>query len=112
LDMAKRVTFDAHRYRVGDIVQVRWYPTGKIVEAEIKAITATNLGAMCDQVYGIRKDMGLYCNGSGAMEVDTLSLKDREQIGGLAPLRLAPTYSKEALCSRCRASTKRVTSGS
>jgi hypothetical protein len=29
------------------------------------------------------------------MEVDIVSLKDREQIGGLASLRLAATYSKE-----------------
>ena len=49
----------------------------------------SDFGAMCDQAYGIRKDMLLYANGSGPMEIDLVSLKDREQIGGLTSLRLA-----------------------
>jgi hypothetical protein len=48
-----------------------------------------DLGAMCDQAYGIRKDMTLYSNGNGPMEIDLVNLKDREQIGGLTSLRLA-----------------------
>jgi hypothetical protein len=51
-----------------------------------------DFGAMCDQAYGIRKDMNLYANGSGPMEIDLVSLKDREQIGGLTNLRLAGSY--------------------
>ncbi len=48
-----------------------------------------DFGAMCDQAYGIRKDMTLYKNGAGPMEIELVSLKDREQIGGLTSLRLA-----------------------
>ena len=51
-----------------------------------------DFGAMCDQAYGIRKDMNLYANGSGPMEIDLVSLKDREQIGGLTTIRLAASY--------------------
>ncbi|VVB52990.1 Uncharacterised protein [uncultured archaeon] len=49
----------------------------------------SDLGAMCDQAYGIRKDRVLYANGDGPMEIDLVSLKDREQIGQLTTLRLA-----------------------
>jgi hypothetical protein len=52
----------------------------------------SDFGAMCDQAYGIRKDMNLYANGSGPMEIELVSLKDREQIGGLTSIRLAATY--------------------
>jgi len=52
----------------------------------------SDFGAMCDQAYGIRKDMNLYSNGSGPMEIDLVSLKDREQIGGLTSIRLAASY--------------------
>ena len=55
---------------------------------------SSDLGAMCDQAYGIRKDMGLYANGAGPMEIDMVNLKDREQIGGLASIRLAASYRK------------------
>jgi len=51
-----------------------------------------DFGAMCDQAYGIRKDMNLYANGSGPMEIDLVSLKDREQIGGLTNIRLAASW--------------------
>ena len=48
-----------------------------------------DFAAMCDQVYGIRKDRTLYASGSGPMEIDLKSLKDREQTGELTMLRLA-----------------------
>jgi hypothetical protein len=51
-----------------------------------------DFGAMCDQAYGIRKDMTLYENGAGPMEIEFVSLKDREQIGGLSSLRLAASH--------------------
>ena len=56
---------------------------------------SSDLGAMCDQAYGIRKDMGLYSNGAGPMEIDMVNLKDREQIGGLTSIRLAASYRKD-----------------
>jgi hypothetical protein len=52
----------------------------------------SDFGAMCDQAYGIRKDMVLYANGNGPMEVELVSLKDREQIGGLTSIRLAASH--------------------
>ena len=55
-----------------------------------------DFGAMCDQAYGIRKDMTLYSNGNGPMEIDLVSLKDREQIGGLTSLRLAASRKNKA----------------
>jgi hypothetical protein len=55
-----------------------------------------DFGAMADQAYGIRKDMNLYANGAGPMEIDLVSLKDREQIGGLTALRLAASYKPKA----------------
>ena len=54
---------------------------------------SSDLGAMCDQAYGIRKDDALYANGAGPMEIDLVNLKDREQIGGLTALRLAASYT-------------------
>jgi hypothetical protein len=58
---------------------------------------SSDLGAMCDQAYGIRKDMLLYQHGSGPMEIDMVNLKDREQIGGLTSIRLAASYKKEGM---------------
>lgn len=55
---------------------------------------SSDLGAMCDQAYGIRKDDALYANGMGPMEIDLVNLKDREQIGGLTQLRLAASYTR------------------
>jgi hypothetical protein len=55
---------------------------------------SSDLGAMCDQAYGIRKDMVLYANGSGPMEIDMVNLKDREQIGALTNIRLAASYKQ------------------
>jgi KaiC/GvpD/RAD55 family RecA-like ATPase len=52
----------------------------------------SDFGAMCDQAYGIRKDMILYANGNGPMEIELVSLKDREQIGGLTSIRLAASH--------------------
>ena len=49
----------------------------------------SDLAAMCDQIYGIRKDRVLYARGAGPMEIEIASLKDREQIGELTTLRLA-----------------------
>jgi hypothetical protein len=54
-----------------------------------------DFGAMCDQAYGVRKDMTLYANGNGPMEIDLVNLKDRELIGGLTSLRLAASYKQE-----------------
>lgn len=48
-----------------------------------------DFAAMCDQVYGIRKDRATYANGNGPMEIQLANLKDREQIGELTSLRLA-----------------------
>jgi hypothetical protein len=55
----------------------------------------SDFGAMCDQAYGIRKDMTLYANGSGPMEIDIESLKDRELVGGLTRLRLAASHKNK-----------------
>jgi hypothetical protein len=49
----------------------------------------SDFAAMCDQIYGIRKDRNLYDNGDGPMELDLVNLKDREQIGELTKIRLA-----------------------
>jgi hypothetical protein len=54
---------------------------------------SSDLGAMCDQAYGVRKDDSLYANGAGPMEIDLVNLKDREQLGGLTSLRLAASYT-------------------
>jgi hypothetical protein len=48
-----------------------------------------DFAAMTDMVYGIRKDRATYANGNGPMEIELVSLKDREQIGALTKLRLA-----------------------
>ena len=56
---------------------------------------SSDLGAMCDQAYGIRKDMRLYQNGAGPMEIDLVNLKDREQIGGLTAIRLAASHKNK-----------------
>jgi hypothetical protein len=55
----------------------------------------SDFGAMCDQAYGIRKDMTLYANGNGPMEIELVSLKDREQIGGLTSIRLAASRKEK-----------------
>jgi hypothetical protein len=48
-----------------------------------------DFAAMCDVAYGIRKDRDLFANGNGPMEIDLISLKDRELIGSLTRIRLA-----------------------
>jgi hypothetical protein len=48
-----------------------------------------DFAAMCDQAYGIRKNRTLYANGNGPMEIQLVSLKDREQTGELTSLLLA-----------------------
>jgi hypothetical protein len=57
----------------------------------------SDLGAMCDQAYGIKKDTKKYANGSGPMEIELANLKDREQIAinGLTSLRLAASWKEE-----------------
>lgn len=45
-----------------------------------------DFAAMCDQAYGIRKNRTLYANGNGPMEIQLVSLKDREQTGELTSL--------------------------
>jgi hypothetical protein len=54
-----------------------------------------DFGAMCDQAYGIRKDEKKYAGGNGPMEIELISLKDRELIGGLTSLRLAASWKEE-----------------
>lgn len=56
---------------------------------------SSDIGAMCDQAYGLRKDMLLYQHGAGPMEIDMVNLKDREQLGGLTALRLAASRKVE-----------------
>jgi hypothetical protein len=48
-----------------------------------------DFAAMCDTAYGVRKDLALHANGNGPMEIELVSLKDRESIGSLTKLRLA-----------------------
>lgn len=55
-----------------------------------------DFAAMCDMVYGIRKDRVKYSGGAGPMEIDFMSLKDREQIGQLISLRLAASRKTSA----------------
>ena len=54
----------------------------------------TDFGAMCDQAYGIRMDEHLYNRGAGPFEIELVSLKDRERLGGLTSIRLAASYKK------------------
>jgi hypothetical protein len=54
----------------------------------------SDFGAMCDQAYGIQMDETLYNRGAGPMEIEMVSLKDRERLGGLTSIRLAATYKK------------------
>src|SRR5262249_29418554 len=56
-----------------------------------------DFGAMCDQAYGIRKDMNLYANGSGPMEIELVNLKDREQIGGRTSVRRAASWKSKMI---------------
>lgn len=58
----------------------------------------SDFAAMCDQVYGIKKDLGLYAHGNGPMEIDLASLKDREQIGELTTIRLAASKKTDPGC--------------
>jgi hypothetical protein len=59
---------------------------------------SSDIGAMSDQAYGLRKDMLLYQNGAGPMEIDMVNIKDREQIGGLTALRLAASHKNQGEC--------------
>jgi hypothetical protein len=52
----------------------------------------SDFGAMCDQAYGIRVDEHLRNRGAGPMEIELVSLKDRERLGGLTSIRLAASY--------------------
>ena len=53
---------------------------------------SSDIGAMCDQAYGIKKDERLYASGTGPLEIEIANIKDREQLGGLTRLRLAASY--------------------
>lgn len=53
---------------------------------------SSDIGAMCDQAYGIKKDDRLYASGTGPLEIEIANIKDREQLGGLTKLRLAASY--------------------
>lgn len=68
-------------------------------ESKSKAMTLENmlrgtsdLGAMCDSAFGVRKDELLYQNGAGPAEITIVNLKDRELVGELTTMRLAATY--------------------
>lgn len=58
---------------------------------------SSDIGAMCDQAYGIKKDERLYANGTGPLEVEIANIKDREQLGGLTRLRLAASYVRPSV---------------
>lgn len=55
----------------------------------------SDIGAMCDTAYGIRRDDALYNNGAGVLEIDVANIKPRDLINPPAPFRLAATYKKE-----------------
>ena len=87
----------------GAVAVVLIHHATKSAKANQEKMTLENMlrgtgdfGAMADQAYGIRKDMNLYANGAGPMEIDLVSLKDREQIGGLTALRLAASCKPKA----------------
>ena len=50
-----------------------------------------DLGAMCDSVYGLRRDRTLYADGGGPMELDVRCLKPRD-FEPPAPFRIAASY--------------------
>jgi hypothetical protein len=53
-----------------------------------------DLGAMCDSVYGIRRDRNLYNDGAGPMELEIRCLKPRD-FEPPAPFRIAASYLSE-----------------
>jgi len=55
-----------------------------------------DLAAMCDQVYGIRKNERLHKHGQGPMEIELINLKDREMIGELTEIKLRASRKTEA----------------
>jgi hypothetical protein len=57
----------------------------------------SDLAAMCDSTFGIRKDESLHNNGAGPLEIDIANLKDREMTGELTTLRLAASYKKDGI---------------
>lgn len=54
----------------------------------------SDIGAMCDTAYGIRRDDSLYNNGAGVLEIDVANIKPRDLVSPPAPFRLAATYKK------------------
>ncbi len=57
----------------------------------------SDLAAMCDSTFGIRKDESLHNNGAGPLEIEIKNLKDREMTGELTTLRLAASYKKDGI---------------
>jgi len=53
-----------------------------------------DLGAMCDSVYGLRRDRMLYADGGGPMELEVRCLKPRD-FEPPAPFRIAASYQSE-----------------
>jgi len=54
----------------------------------------SDLGAMCDTAYGLKKDDFLYRGGGGPLEIDVQNLKPRDIINPAPPFRLAATYKR------------------
>jgi hypothetical protein len=80
----------------GAVAVVLNHHATKAAQSEGAVMTLENMlrgtgdfAAMCDQVYGIRKDRQTWANGSGPMEIELVALKDREQIGSLTKIKLA-----------------------
>jgi hypothetical protein len=80
----------------GAVAVVLNHHATKAAQSEGAVMTLENMlrgtgdfAAMCDQVYGIRKDRQTWANGAGPMEIELVSLKDRELIGSLTKLKLA-----------------------
>jgi hypothetical protein len=80
----------------GAVAVVLDHHVTKAAQSEGAVMTLENMlrgtgdfAAMCDQVYGIRKDRLAWANGAGPMEIELVALKDREQIGSLTRLKLA-----------------------
>ena len=54
-----------------------------------------DMAALCDSVYGIRRDRILHDDGNGANEIDVKCVKSRDIKNPPKPFRIAATYQKE-----------------
>ena len=54
----------------------------------------SDIGAMYDTAYGIRRDDSLFNNGAGPLEIEVANIKPRDLVNPPAPFRLAATYKK------------------